>query len=285
MMPRFCGRRSCPTPTNLALTNFYATDETGKLVMHPSQALETWWECTNSMPEVAGLHAVTNRLLTLSAAQIDGAQRAWVQGFQSTIPDLPIHEVNGVPMLAPAACFADQRNVENAELYAVFPFRCHAFNRPDPALALAALDHRDPRGHFGWRQDDLFLSYLGLADATREALVSRARRQDFDSLSLAAPERAMANRSRFLAFWGPNYDWVPDQCHGGVLMTTLQSMVLQADGDQIFLLPAWPADWDVDFRLHAPGQTVVEGRVVDGKVRDLQVTPPARADDLHLVPQ
>ena len=30
-----------------------------KLVMHPSQALETWWNCTNPMPELAGLHAIT----------------------------------------------------------------------------------------------------------------------------------------------------------------------------------------------------------------------------------
>ena len=43
----------------------YPTNADGKLVMHPSQALETWWECTNPMPEVAGLHAVTERLLAL----------------------------------------------------------------------------------------------------------------------------------------------------------------------------------------------------------------------------
>ncbi len=32
----------------------YAVDDDGQLVMHPSQALETWWECTNPMPELAG---------------------------------------------------------------------------------------------------------------------------------------------------------------------------------------------------------------------------------------
>ena len=37
----------------------YSTGADGKLVMHPSQALETWWDCTNPMPELAGLHAVT----------------------------------------------------------------------------------------------------------------------------------------------------------------------------------------------------------------------------------
>ncbi len=33
--------------------NFYEPDESGKLFMHPSQALETWWDCDNPMPELA----------------------------------------------------------------------------------------------------------------------------------------------------------------------------------------------------------------------------------------
>ena len=40
--------------------HYYKTDSAGKLVMHPSQAVETWWECTNPMPEVAGLRWVAH---------------------------------------------------------------------------------------------------------------------------------------------------------------------------------------------------------------------------------
>ena len=89
------------------------------------------------------------------------------------------------------------------------------------------------------------MAYLGLADDARKAIVSRARSHD--------------RGERFPAFWGPNYDWTPDQDHGGVLMKTLQAMLLQTDGRQIFLLPAWPKEWDVEFKLHAPQQTIVEG--------------------------
>ena len=32
-------------------------------------------------------------------------------------------------------------------------------------------------------------------------------------------------------------------------------MRLQADGKRILLLPAWPKDWDADFKLRAPLQT------------------------------
>ena len=34
-----------------------------------------------------------------------------------------------------------------------------------------------------------------------------------------------------------------------VAMIALQRMLLQYDGDEIYLLPAWPKDWDVEFKL------------------------------------
>ncbi len=261
--------------------HYYQTDATGKLIMHPSQALETWWECTNPMSEVAGLHAVTARLLALPAAVTTDDQRAYWQAFQQKIPDLPTHEVNGTRMLAPAAAFDSLHNIENPEFYALFPFRLIAFDKPTVELGLAALEHRQHRGHFGWRQDDLFMAYLGLAEETRAALVSRVRNQNYDALSAFDPTRAAQNRSRFPAFWGPNYDWLPDQCHGGVLVTTLQSMLMQCDGEKIYLFPAWPRDWDVDFKLHAPLNTMIEGSLKNGKA-DFTVTPATRRHDVTI---
>lgn len=61
---------------------------------------------------------------------VDDAQQRWFQTFQAMIPDLPTHEVDGQIALAPADSFANKRNVENPELYAIFPFRRIAFNRP-----------------------------------------------------------------------------------------------------------------------------------------------------------
>jgi hypothetical protein len=106
------------------------------------------------------------------------------------------------------------------------------------------------------------MAYLGLADEARTFVVERARNKN--------------KGSRFPAFWGPNYDWVPDQDHGGILMKALQSMLIQADGDQIYLLPAWPKDWNADFKLHAPGKTTMQGRVENGKLVSLDVQPPSR---------
>ncbi len=90
--------------------------------------------------------------------------------------------------------------------------------------------------------------------------------------------------SRFPAFWGPNFDWIPDQDHGGNLMRALQAMLLQADDGKILLLPAWPKQWDVEFKLHAPQQTIVEGAFRDGKLEQLNVSPESRRTDVIVMP-
>ena len=67
-------------------------------------------------------------------------------------------------------------------------------------------------------------------------------------------------------------------------MITLQMMLMQCDGKRILLLPAWPAEWTADFKLHAPYQTTVEGHVENGKITNLQVTPKSRAKDIIVEP-
>ena len=47
----------------------------------------------------------------------------------------------------------------------------------------------------------------------------------------------------------------------------------------------WPEGWDVDFKLHAPKRTVIEGRVKNGKIAALKVTPESRRKDVVIVPR
>jgi len=75
-------------------------------------------------------------------------------------------------------------------------------------------------------------------------------------------------------------DSIPDPNHGVNILTTLQAMLLQADGSRIYVLPAWPGNWDVAFKLHAPSNTTVEGVVKADKLENLKVTPEARAKDV-----
>jgi hypothetical protein len=67
-------------------------------------------------------------------------------------------------------------------------------------------------------------------------------------------------------------------------MIGLQEMLMQTVGDEIRLFPAWPREWDVDFKLHAPRNTTVSGRLKGGTLTDLVVTPESRRKDLQIMP-
>jgi len=71
-------------------------------------------------------------------------------------------------------------------------------------------------------------------------------------------------------------DWAKARKNGRLLLENSSS----GEQGKIRLLPAWPADWNVDFKLHTPHQTVVEGKVRGGKVIQLNVTPESRRDDV-----
>jgi alpha-L-fucosidase 2 len=249
---------------------YYTNIVGGKLVMNPSQALETWWTCTNPMPEVAGLQAVVARLLALPTNLVSASDRSFLTNLQAKIPVLPTRVVSGTTMLAPAQSYASKNNIELPEQYAVYPFRLVSFEKTNAAWGVAAYDAASSgdKGANGWRQDDIFLAYLGLAERAKTNVISRARSKD--------------TACRFSAFFGPNFDWTPDQCHGGVLMKAVQAMLLQTEGDKIFLLPAWPKDWDVKFKLHVPKQTTVEGVVSNGVLVSYTVTPPSRYNDVSV---
>jgi hypothetical protein len=247
----------------------YPVDENGKIVMDPAQALETWWDCRNPTPEIAGILSVTERLEALAGGEVAVEERGLWRRLHDKMPALPTRELGGTRMLAPAEAFANKNNSENPELYAVFPYRRIAVGRPDLMLAKEALRHRWDKGNFGWCQDEVFMACLGEMEQAKENILGRAANKH--------------EGSRFPAFWGPNFDWIPDQDHGGVLLKALQAMLVQSDGKKIFLLPAWPAEWDVDFKLHAPYRTVLEGRIRGGRVIDLRIDPPGRRDDVVIL--
>lgn len=102
-----------------------------------------------------------------------------------------------------------------------------------------------------WSQDGQQAARLGLTEEAKANLIAKL---DF------------ANKHhRFPVIWGPNFDWTPDQDHGSNLLTTLQDMVMQSYDGTVYLLPAFPKDWEVSFRLHTPRHTVVTGHYKNGK--------------------
>ncbi len=257
-------------PLAEATTTFYdqhwERDEGGKIRFEPSQSLETWWECVNPLPEVAGLRYVLSRLLELPADLTTRAQRKSWKKMLAELPALPMKEENSKRFILPAEKYNMKRNQENPELYAIFPYRLFGIGKADVEVALETYNRRVHKGTGGWYQTAIQAAYLGLTgDASKFVTKNFSTKH---------------GGSRFPAFWGPNYDWIPDQDHGSVAMTALQRMLIQTEGRKILLFGAWPKEWDVEFKLHAPMNTTVEGVYRDGKVRQLQVTPRWRAKDV-----
>jgi hypothetical protein len=252
--------------------SYYPRNDDGTIRFEPAASLETWHDATDPLPEIAGLREALGRLLDPSASYaslIGEARRETWTSLLSALPPVPTGEREGAMVLLPAARFAALSNIENPELYAIFPYRLYGVGKPNLELARRTYALRANRNNVGWCQDSIQAAHLGLADEAASLVVRRARLRDA--------------KSRFPAFWGPNYDWVPDQDHGANILTTVQSMLIQCDGRRITLLPAWPRGWDCDFRVHAPDNTVLTGTVEDGHIASLIVSPPERLADVTIL--
>lgn len=253
----------------------YKRNAQGKVHISPSASLETWHSAEDPLPVVVGLKTVLTRLLELPETQTTPEQRERWKRFRSELPEVPIGEENGKKWIKPAHVYSDQRNSENPELYAVFPYRAYTVDKPGLDVAIETWRKRLVKRTGGWSQDPIQAAMLGLTQEAKDYVVKNA--------TDIAPAGRPVVEPRFPAFWGPNFDWTPDQCHGSVTLIAIQRMLMLCDGDTIHLLPAWPEDWNADFKLHAPYQTTVEGRVENGKVVDLKVTPESRRKDVVVV--
>ncbi len=271
---RFLSERALPMArqTLRYFDSRFPRDDRGVLVISPTQAIETYWSgVVNDAPTVAGLRAVTGQLLALPETAGTPEDRALWKRMRAACPELPLAQLDGQSILSPAEKFDSKRsNIETPELYPLWPFRLYGPGKPHLDAAILTYNKRISRSTVGWTQDGLFAALLGLTDPARDNLLARTRNSN--------------PAFRFPAMWGPNYDWLPDQCHGSNLMSGLQLMLLQCDGDTIHLLPAWPAEWKASFKLHAPKNTVVQGRVEAGKIIELTVTPESRRKDVVIGP-
>ena len=229
-------------------------DGSNQLIIYPGSACETYKMANNPATTIAGLRRVLSTLKgtsttghSLSIAEIDS--------LLQLIPPLPLREVNGRKMLAPALSWERINNTEVPQLYPVFPWRF--YNAVNDSLMLARntwyhdADAVRFRSTVGWKQDNIFAACLGLT--TEAWQLNRQKLAD--------------GPYRFPAFWGPGFDWSPDHNHGGSGMIGLQEMLLQeTETGELLILPAWPSEQDVHFRLHASGGRIVEVKVEKGKI-------------------
>ncbi|MBS1719366.1 MAG: hypothetical protein JST35_02845 [Armatimonadetes bacterium] len=244
----------------------FKRDAGGKIILDPTQVVETYWkDVKNDMPSVAGLRTLTRRLVQLPPTLVPTKLRAYFQKMLAACPEMPFETEKGLRKLAPAQAYNPEvSNCENGELYAVWPFGEVRLGRESLMQeAKNAYQLRKNKLDTGWGYDGNVAAMLGMADEAARILLVK-----------------VANSHpgyRWPATWGPNFDWLPDQNHGGNLLNTTNLMLIQSDpmaeGGAIRLFPAWPMKWDVKFKLHAIGRTTVEAELRGGKLVSLKVTP------------
>jgi hypothetical protein len=237
-------------------------------VIFPSTSCESYRGARNPADVIAGLQACLEGLLALDDTLVPPAEKTYYRGFLQRLPPYHYGEVNGERILNPAESYKRYQNVECPQFYPLFPFNRFALGRDDQDMAVFRNTWK--HGKFpknmviSWHQDGIFYARMGMV---KEAA-------DYNTKKLQDSDR------RFPTFWGPGHDWAPDHNWGGSGMIGLQEMLMQTIGDRILLLPAWPKDWNVNFKLHAPHNTVVEGIVKDGQLAELTVTPAVRRKDV-----
>ncbi|TDH27541.1 hypothetical protein EXU57_07945 [Segetibacter sp. 3557_3] len=243
-------------------------DGNGQLVIYPGSAAETYKMAYNPSSTVSGLKTVLTGLLSLEGSYLDSTERKYFSAMLSRIPPISFATFGGKTTIAPARLWERINNTESPQLYPVFPWGIYGVGKPglDTARNTYLYDTNVVKfkSHVGWKQDNIFAARLGL---TEEAV-------RLNTLKLKNSGR------RFPAFWGPGYDWTPDQNWGGAGMIGLQEMLLQTDGKRIMLFPAWPKEWDVHFKLHAPYNTTVEASLKQGKIEWMKVLPKEREQDV-----
>lgn len=246
-------------------------DSKGKLILYPSTGCETYKMAYNASNTIGALKSVTRGLLELPDDYLTSEQRAYWTAFEKRIPDIPFRYCDGHKTIAPAITWERINNVEIPQLYPVFPWGLYGVGLPDLETAVNTwqygVDNANQKNYISWHQDAIFCARLGLTEEAKAITLKKMT---------DAPRR-------YPTFWGPGHDWVPDHNWGGSGMIGVQEMLMQTVGEKIYLLPAWPKEWDVTFKLHAPGNTVVECVFKKGKVDKLSVFPKEREKDIIIM--
>jgi len=230
-------------------------DSTGKMRMRNTQSIETYWYgVENDMPTLAGLHAVMKDFSSLSSeVKIPQSMKKKIDYIRCNLPDIP-YEIDslGEKVFAPAEKYKNEtNNFENPELMTVFPFDLCNFTTENLEVGRRTFKNRKFNLHNGWSQDVQISAMLGLTEETKNEILIRLTNQN--------------KEFKFPAYFGPNFNWVPDGDHGATLETAIQDMVIQSYDGKVYLLPAFPKDWNVKFRFAVPGKAYVWGEYHDGK--------------------
>jgi hypothetical protein len=209
----------------------------------------------------------------------------YFKGFLNRIPDIKTVVNNGYSVFPPAETWTlegNQGNMEFPQLYTPFPFETYTFGDKGLEVAKNTWLHNSKasaqKNYICWFQGAILTAHLGLTNEAKTFLLKKF-------LHTAYFDQKEKPLMRLPVFWDNEpFDHAPDMDQPGAAMVGLKDMLMQTPGNKTYLFPAWPKNWDVNFKLHAPNNTIVECELKGGKVIKLEVSPAARkADNLNML--
>lgn len=244
-------------------------DENGKLVIYPSNTLENHPNAKNPTAVISGLRAVLSGLLELPISLQSKEKRDRWNSILATVPDYPIGEVSGHKYFKPAENWERNHRMHNPEMYPLYPYQQFGLGMPELDLMentfLYTTNEQYRESSGAWSQSVIHAARLGMT--------ARSAKLIFDKIG--------DGPFRFPAFF-PGGDYAPDFNVGGSGMIGLQEMLMQTHNGKIHILPACPKTWDVQFKLYAPENTVVEVSYKKGQLERLSVVPKFREKDVEI---
>jgi fibronectin type 3 domain-containing protein len=239
----------------------------GKIKFYPANAIEMYWDCTNSTDYISGLMNDIPKLVALPANFTGQALISEWTNCYASLPPLPTNA--GGTYVLPAQTYGAPHNAENPECYCIFPYRIFGIGKSNFNMGLATFNNRVVQNNKNcWSQDVIEEPLLGLTGSAQADVISNFSQKD--------------SQCRFFAFWTSHNDYLPDLDNGGAAMTGLQFMLMQCNGNEIRILPSWPLTWDVDMKLCAPSNATVRLKFQSGATTQLDASPSFRTNDVIL---
>ena len=220
--------------------------------------LETFWKAKNPAPDISGLIYCTRNLIRLEYGNEE--DMALWKKLHSMLPDIPLGTDGRNKYILPAEEYHNKMNAENGELYPVFPFNLYGKAYGNEDIVINTMERRTVKDAFGcacWTQDQIDWAYAGASTEVVEGLEKRFR--------------TASTQCRFPIYGKEGPDSCPDFDHFGSGSIAFQRMLVQETPEKIYLFPAWPLSWDVDFKIYT-SHGEIECSLKNGKIINLKIS-------------
>lgn len=259
----------------------------------PSNAIEVWPDAKDPMPDIAGLRYLLPRLIEWGRKfGVEAKEIANWQEFLDNLAPIPVgrwtitrkhadgihaeewhvaSELDPKGLFLPAADKTKEKqlrsNMENAELYIVFPWGMVGMDSPTEELRRFenTWNHRTWKlVNNGWAQDVPQLARMGWSEPARVTSLEHASyNQRFPNGAFISPAGAHFHG---LVTNTPYLD------SAGVHLMGLNEMLLQSYDGVIRIAPSVSTEWSGQFKMHALDGFVVEASFTHGKPTRTRIT-------------